>query len=45
MRLVLAAKADLIVTGDRALLSVGSHQGIEVATVSDALRRLETRGS
>lgn len=39
-----AARADLIVTGDRALLSVGSHQGIELATVSDALRRLETRG-
>jgi hypothetical protein len=40
----LAAKADLLVTGDRALLSVGSYQGIELATVSDALRRLETRG-
>lgn len=32
------AEADLIVSGDRHLLSLGSHQGIRVLTPADALR-------
>jgi hypothetical protein len=34
----LAAKADLIVTGDRALLSVTQYDGGRIASVSEALR-------
>jgi len=33
----LAAKADLIVTGDRALRSVAQHQGIRIISVAEAL--------
>lgn len=32
----LAAKADLIVTGDRPLLSVAEHQGVRMVSVSQA---------
>ena len=34
----LAAKADLIVTGDKALLSVADHQGMHIVGVSQALQ-------
>ena len=33
----LAAKAEMIVTGDRPFLTVGNWRGIDVVTVSDAL--------
>ncbi len=36
----LAAKADLIVTGDKALLSVGQYQGVRIVSVVDALQIL-----
>lgn len=35
-----AAKADLIVSGDRHLLTLGSHEGIAIVTVRQALARL-----
>lgn len=34
----LAAKADLIVTGDQPLLSVAEHQGVRMVSVSQAAR-------
>ena len=34
----LAAKADLVVTGDQPLLSVGLYQGVRVVSVSMALQ-------
>jgi putative PIN family toxin of toxin-antitoxin system len=34
----LAAKADLLVTGDRALLSIAEYEGGRVVSVSEALR-------
>ncbi|MFM9879397.1 MAG: putative toxin-antitoxin system toxin component, PIN family [Burkholderiaceae bacterium] len=34
----LAAKADLIVTGDKALLSVAEYQGVRLVTVSEAVK-------
>jgi len=34
----LAAKADLLVTGDRALLSVGKYQGVRIVGVTEALK-------
>ena len=37
----LAAMAEFIVTGDRPLMSVRSYQGIDILTVSEALRRLD----
>ena len=38
---ILAARAALIVTGDRKhLLSIGNHQGIAIVEASEALRRL-----
>ena len=37
----LAAKAEMIVTGDRPFLSVRRYQNIDVLTVSDALIRIE----
>ena len=37
----LAAKADVIVTGDQLLLTVRDHQGVDLLTVNDALSRLE----
>jgi predicted nucleic acid-binding protein len=36
----IAAKADLIVTGDKALLSVAQYQGVHIVSVVDALRIL-----
>lgn len=36
----LAAKAAMVVTGDRPFLSVGVWQGIDVVSVSDALTRI-----
>ena len=33
----LAAKADLIVTGDRGLLDVGAYQGIRIVSVAEAI--------
>jgi predicted nucleic acid-binding protein len=35
-----AARAALIVSGDRHLLSLGSHQGIAIVTASQALERI-----
>jgi putative PIN family toxin of toxin-antitoxin system len=38
----LAARADLIVTGDRKhLLPLGSYEGITIVTAAEALRRIE----
>ena len=34
----LAARADLVVTGDRALLTVSEHQGVRVVSVGAALQ-------
>lgn len=34
----LAAKADLIVTGDKALLSVAEYQGVRLVTVSESVK-------
>lgn len=34
------AKADLIVSGDRHLLDIGSHEGIRIATPAEAVRML-----
>lgn len=36
----LAARADLVVSGDKHLLSMGSHQGIAIVSVAEALRRI-----
>lgn len=36
----LSAKADLIVTGDRALLSIAEYQGVRIVSVADAIRIL-----
>lgn len=36
----LAAKADLIVTGDRPLLLVTAYQGVRIISVSDAVRAI-----
>lgn len=40
----LAARADLLVTGDRALLSMTHYQGIGIVGVSDAVQAIATRG-
>jgi uncharacterized protein len=37
----IAAKAELIVSGDRDLLGIGNHQGISIVTPAEALRRLD----
>lgn len=39
----LAAKADLLVTGDRALLDVGAYQGTRIVRVAEALGLIATR--
>lgn len=39
----IAARADLIVTGDRALLDVGAYQGIRIVRVAEALSLIATR--
>jgi putative PIN family toxin of toxin-antitoxin system len=36
----LAAEADLIVTGDRALLSVEQYEGVRIVSVSEALKAI-----
>jgi putative PIN family toxin of toxin-antitoxin system len=39
----LAAKADLLVTGDRPLLSVGEYQGVRIVGVAGALELIAAR--
>jgi uncharacterized protein len=39
----LAGHAEVIVTGDKPLLSVGSHQGVRLVTVQSALALLQNR--
>ena len=39
----LAAKADLIVSGDKDLLDLNTFQNIHILTPADALRRIETQ--
>ena len=36
----LAASADLVVSGDKHLLSMGSYQGIAIVSVAEAVRRI-----
>lgn len=38
----LAAKADLIVTGDRGLLDVGAYQGVRIVSVAEAIGLIAT---
>lgn len=38
----LAAKADLLVTGDRALLDVGVYQGVRIIGVAEAISLIKT---
>lgn len=40
-----AGDADLVVSGDRHLLSMGSHQGIGIVNAAEAVRRVEGAGS
>ena len=44
LALALAAKADLIVSGDNDLLSLGSFEGIAIVAPAEALRRLDVDG-
>ena len=39
----LAANADLLVTGDLALLSVGKYQGVGIVVVAEALRMVAAK--
>lgn len=39
----LAAKADLLVTGDRGLLDVGTYQGTRIVSVTEAIRIITAR--
>ena len=39
----LAARADLLVTGDRPLLSVGKYQGVKIVGVAEALELIAAR--
>jgi uncharacterized protein len=41
----LAAKAELIVSGDRHLLGLHEYQGIPILNTSDALQRLEAKSA
>jgi putative PIN family toxin of toxin-antitoxin system len=41
----LAAKAELIVSGDRHLLGLHEYQGIPILNTSDALQRLEAKST
>ena len=41
----IAANADLVVSGDRHLLSLGSHQSIGIVNAAEAVRRVEDAGS
>jgi putative PIN family toxin of toxin-antitoxin system len=40
----LAAKADLIVTGDKPLLTVSEHQGVRIVSVAQAIEIIEATG-
>ena len=37
----LAGTAEIVISGDRHLLSLGSHQGINIVNAADAVRRVE----
>jgi hypothetical protein len=39
----LAAKADLLVTGDRPLLSISNYQGVWIVGVAEVLERIAAR--
>lgn len=39
----LAAKADLVVSGDRHLLSLGSYEGLAIVAVAEAVTRIGRR--
>lgn len=39
----LAAKADLLVTGDRGLLDVGAYQGVRIVRVAEAISLIAAR--
>lgn len=39
----LAAKADLLVSGDRGLLDVGTYQGVRIVSVAEAIRIITAR--
>ena len=39
----LAAKADLIVTGDKLLLTFGEHQGVRIVGVAEAIEVIDAR--
>ena len=41
----LAAQADLIVSGDDDLLTLGSYQGISIVSAAECLRRLGTESA
>jgi putative PIN family toxin of toxin-antitoxin system len=41
MAAALAAHADLVVSGDKHLLSMRSHEGIAIVSVAEAVRRIE----
>jgi putative PIN family toxin of toxin-antitoxin system len=40
----LAAKADLVVTGDKPLLTVSEHQGVRIVGVAQAIEIIEATG-
>ena len=42
LALAIAVQADLVVSGDRDLLALGSHAGIPIVDVSTALARIST---
>lgn len=37
----LAAKADLVVSGDRDLLAMGNHEGLTILTAAEAVKRVD----
>lgn len=39
----LAAKADLVVTGDKPLLTVSEHQGVRIVSVAEAIEVIDAR--
>ena len=40
-----AGSAEIVVSGDRHLLSLGSHQSIGIVNAAEAVRRVEDAGS
>lgn len=40
----LAAKADVVVTGDKPLLTVSEHQGVRIVSVAQAIEIIEATG-